>query len=152
MIKTRLYKKEKLCSAVAIEQLFSRDSHTDGALAYPLRAVWRLNPRRSSDAPLCFLVSVPKKRLRHAVDRVAMRRRVREAYRLNRHDIALPEGVRIDIAFIYVASGLKPYQSVESAVCRLLDAVAASMKTVDKTGGAATVSPSPSPDNEKRPD
>lgn len=81
-----------------------------------------------------------------------MRRRVREAYRLNRHDIALPEGVRIDIAFIYVASGLKPYQSVESAVCRLLDAVAASMKTVDKTGGEATVSPSPSPDNEKRPD
>lgn len=133
MIKTRLYKKEKLCSAVAIEQLFSRDSHTDGALAYPLRAVWRLNPRRSSDAPLCFLVSVPKKRLRHAVDRVAMRRRVREAYRLNRHDVGLPDGVRIDIAFIYVASGLKPYQSVESAVRRLLEAVAASVNTPART-------------------
>lgn len=142
MIKTRLYKKEKLCSAVAIEQLFSRDSHTDGALAYPLRAVWRLNPRRSSDAPLCFLVSVPKKRLRHAVDRVAMRRRVREAYRLNRHDVALPDGVRIDIAFIYVASGLKPYQSVESAVRRLLEAVATSVNTPAKTSESLSSSSS----------
>lgn len=148
MIKTRLYKKEKLCSAVAIEQLFSRDSHTDGALAYPLRAVWRLNPRRSSDAPLCFLVSVPKKRLRHAVDRVAMRRRVREAYRLNRHDVALPDGVRIDIAFIYVASGLKPYQSVESAVRRLLEAVAASVNTPAKISESL---PSSSSQDENRP-
>lgn len=122
-----LYKKEKLCSAVAIEQLFSRDSHTDGALAYPLRAVWCLNARRSSDSPVCFLVSIPKKRLRHAVDRVTMRRRVREAYRLNRKDFLLPDGVKIDIAFIYVASELKPYRSVESAVRRLLEAMCASV-------------------------
>ncbi len=129
----RLYKKEKLCSAVAIEQLFSRDSLADGALAYPLRAVWRFNPRRSSDAPLCFLVSIPKKRLRHAVDRVTMRRRVREAYRLNRHGVVLPDGARIDIAFIYVASGLKSYRSVESAMRRLLEAVAASINAPDDT-------------------
>ena len=147
MIKTRLYKKEKLCSAVAIEQLFSRDSHTDGALAYPLRAVWRLNTRRSSDAPLCFLVSIPKKRLRHAVDRVAMRRRVREAYRLNRHDVALPDGVRIDIAFIYVASRLKSYQNVENAVRRLLEAVAASVYTTAQT--SATLYSSSSQDENR---
>lgn len=81
----RLYKKEKLCSTVAIEQLFMRGGEgVQGALAYPLRAVWRKNPRRSSDAPVAFVVSIPKKRLRHAVDRVQMRRRVREAYRLAR--------------------------------------------------------------------
>ena len=124
MIKTRLYKKEKLCSAVAIEQLFSRDSHTDGALAYPLRAVWRLNPRRSSDAPLCFLVSVPKKRLRHAVDRVLMRRRTREAFRLLHHDHQPAEGRRIDVAFIYIANGTEPYARVARAMSRLLKAIA----------------------------
>ena len=63
----RLYKKEKLCSTVAIEQLFMRGGEgVQGALAYPLRAVWRKNPRRSSDAPVAFVVSIPKKRLRHA--------------------------------------------------------------------------------------
>lgn len=118
-----LYKKEKLCSAVAIEQLFSRDSHTDGALAYPLRAVWCLNARRSSDSPVCFLVSIPKKRLRHAVERVLMRRRVRESYRLLRNSFALPGGERVDVAFVYVADRVKSYRSVARAMERLLRAL-----------------------------
>ena len=112
----RLYKKEKLCSPVAIEQLFARGSGAQSALAYPLRAVWRPNPRRKSDASVAFVISVPKKRLRHAVDRVAMRRKVREAYRLARPMFPMPSGTRIDLAFVYVADKLKAYESVERAV------------------------------------
>ena len=117
-----------------------RGSDTTGALDYPLRAVWRPNPRRHSDAPVAFLISVPKKRLRHAVDRVAMRRRVREAYRLNRCNYPLPEGVRLDVAFVYVADRLKSYRSVERAMTRILGALAAHY--------AAENPASPSPDNE----
>jgi ribonuclease P protein component len=117
----RLYKKEKLCSVIAIGQLFDgsgADCHS--ALAYPLRMVWRENPRRSSDATIQFLISVPKKKLRHAVDRVQMRRRVREAFRLNRHSHPLESDRRVDVAFIYVAKTLEPYARVESAMHRLL--------------------------------
>lgn len=116
----RLYKKEKLCSTVAVEQLFMRGSDTTGALDYPLRAVWRPNPRRHSDAPVAFLISVPKKRLRHAVDRVAMRRRIREAYRLQRHLYPMPPGTRLDLAFVYVADRLMPYTAVHAAMGKLL--------------------------------
>lgn len=116
----RLYKKEKLCSTVAVEQLFMRGSDTTGALDYPLRAVWRPNPRRHSDAPVAFLISVPKKRLRHAVDRVAMRRRIREAYRLQRHLYPMPPGTRLDLAFVYVADRLMPYSAVHAAMGKLL--------------------------------
>ena len=116
----RLYKKEKLCSTVAVEQLFMRGSDTTGALDYPLRAVWRPNPRRHSDAPVAFLISVPKKRLRHAVDRVAMRRRIREAYRLPRHLYPMPPGTRFDLAFVYVADRLMPYTAVHAAMGKLL--------------------------------
>ena len=116
----RLYKKEKLCSTVAVEQLFMRGSDTTGALDYPLRAVWRPNPRRHSDAPVAFLISVPKKRLRHAVDRVAMRRRIREAYRLQRHLYPMPPGTRFDLAFVYVADRLMPYTAVHAAIGKLL--------------------------------
>ena len=123
----RLYKKEKLCSTVAVEQLFMRGSGAAGALDYPLRAVWRSNQRRRSDAPVAFLITVPKKRLRHAVDRVTMRRRIREAYRLNRHP-ALDEmngsDCRVDVAFIYVADRLMEYAAVERAMRRLLTAIA----------------------------
>ena len=119
----RLYKKEKLCSHTAIDSLFLPGAEgARRAIAFPLRAVWRLNEGRRADCPQ-FLIMVPKRRLRHAVDRVRMRRRIREAYRLNRH--LLPEGLRADIAFVYIASELRPYADVARAMARLLRAVAA---------------------------
>ena len=127
----RLYKKEKLCSQIAISQLFGPESRQPdnagqihSAIAYPLRCVWRENPRRSSDAPVQFLISVPKKRLRHAVDRVLMRRRPREAFRPLHHDHQPAEGRRIDVAFIYIANGTEPYARVARAMSRLLKAIA----------------------------
>ncbi len=119
----RLYKKEKLCSTAAIDILFGRGGvsiSNKSALAYPLRVVWRQNGFRRSDAPVQFLISVPKRRLRHAVDRVLMRRRIREAYRLARPEFPMPAGLRIDVAFIYVASEVVPYAAVERAMHRLL--------------------------------
>lgn len=126
----RLYKKEKLCSTVAIEQLFGHggfhSARPESALAFPIRAIWRNNPRRRSDSTVQFLISVPKKRLRHAVDRVTMRRRIREAYRLQRHLYPLPPGSRIDVVFLYVAGELTPYARIESSMRRLLGNISAS--------------------------
>ena len=95
-------------------------------LAYPLRAVWGIDdcstPVAATREKVQFLITVPKKRLRHAVDRVTMRRRVREAYRLNRHEsgAAAYEGAHLDIAFIYIADNLEPYSRVEKSVQRIL--------------------------------
>lgn len=124
-----LNKFDKLCSPTAIDMLFSRGatSHCEDeistAIAYPLRAVWRVNSHRNTGSPINFLISIPKKRLRHAVDRVKMRRRVREAYRLNRHNFETGENIYIDLAFIYIANDLKDYHSVERSVCRLLQKI-----------------------------
>ncbi len=100
--------------------LFAPGGAGGSALAFPLRAVWRSNPGRRCDAPLQMLISIPKKRLRHAVDRVLMRRRVREAFRLVQAEYPVPDGARVDMAFIYVSSRLEPYAAVERAVRRLL--------------------------------
>lgn len=119
-----LHKKQKLCSRQAVETLFDARGAEFSRLFYPLRAVARNNPGRSSDAPVAFLISVPKKRIRHAVERVLMRRRIREAFRLNHRNYALPEGVRIDLAFIYVADAPTSYAKAERAVCRIMQALA----------------------------
>ena len=55
-----------------------------------------------------------------------MRRRIREAYRLNRHDLKLPLDCRINLAFVYVGNGLAGYAAVEKAMLRLLADVAKS--------------------------
>lgn len=119
----RLYKKEKLCSAVAIEQLFGPGGADFARLVYPLRIVARRNPRRSSDADVAFMISVPKKRLRHAVDRVLMRRRIREAYRLHHREYTFEEGIRLDVGFVYVGNSTVPYSAVERSMIRLLEAL-----------------------------
>ena len=122
----RLYKKEKLCSEIAIDRLFSRSADTLSTICYPLRAVWRTDTERRSDSPIAFVISVPKKRLRHAVDRVSIRRRIREAFRLARHRFPLPAGTKIDVAFVFVADHLKPYDSIAAAVDSILAKIQAS--------------------------
>ncbi len=135
-MKHRLYKKEKLCGTLAVEALFARDAAERGvnsALAYPLRMVWLENTRRHNDVDIRFVITVPKRRLRHAVDRVTMRRRIREAFRLSRpidpiaaHRIVdaetgeVPKTRRLDVAFVYVANGLEPYSRIEHSMRRLL--------------------------------
>ena len=54
------------------------------------------------------------------MDRVTMRRRVREAYRLNRHQLTDALTDHIDLAFIYVADDLKDYAMIERAVNKIL--------------------------------
>lgn len=128
----RLYKKEKLCSTVAISALFGHAGGVSSMLAYPVKALWRPNPGRRSDSPIQFLISVPKRRLRHAVDRVTMRRRMREAYRL--HHQQYPMQGRTDLILVYVANSLLPYAKVEDAICRIL----AHLSTEQQTAHTAT--------------
>lgn len=128
----RLYKKQKLCSTLAIDTLFDKGAEVCSCLAFPLRAVWRQDPDRRCDAPLQFMISVPKKRLRHAVDRVTMRRRIREAFRLHHQQYPIADTDRIDLAFVYVDSALQPYRKVEKAMTKILAQVAASLQPCEQ--------------------
>lgn len=136
--KAKLYKREKLCSKQAIDSIFARDADVTGLrslLAFPLRTLWREVPLGQAAAPVPqFLISVPKKRLRHAVDRVRIRRLVREAWRLNR--ARLPAQGRIQIVMIYVAPGLLPYRKVERAVVKIMDTITSALAA----GGGERVS------------
>jgi ribonuclease P protein component len=116
-----LGKEHKLCAKVAVDRLFAISGNSHTAIAYPLRAVWAENDGRTRGNQVQFLITVPKKRIRHAVDRVAVRRRVREAYRLARPAMVNPTGsTPIDIAFIYIANAPEEYQRIDKAMRRLL--------------------------------
>lgn len=137
MTSLRLYKKEKLCSQKAIEKLFSPAGNADGGnsfiMAYPWRAVWCESHRDDTDRwkGARFLIAVPKKRLRHAVDRVTMRRRCREAYRLC-HRTILPDDANVDIAFIYVGQGLTDFTRTQRAVEKILNRIYRAIQPSDQ--------------------
>ena len=108
----RLYKYEKLCSRKLIDQMFA--ATTNSIKSYPIRLIYHVTDKQQSSAQ--FFISVPKKRLRHAVDRVLMRRRIREAYRLNRH-LVLPQikdaNKSVFIAFVFIGDAITSYSVIE---------------------------------------
>ena len=94
--------------------------------AFPLRAVYIQQERQDRQEPVKVLISVPKKRLHHAVDRNRVKRQVREAYRLQKQLLfeRIPQGLSIDIAFIWLSDQLCPTAVISNRVRSLLERIA----------------------------
>lgn len=110
-----------MVSLKLIEALFGGGC-SQSVAAFPLRAVYMLSERQPDDAPVQLLISVPKKRFKHAVDRNRVKRQVREAFRqhkdlLNR---ALPDTHRLLLAFIWLSDEHRPTKEVSQRVVGLM--------------------------------
>lgn len=104
---------------------------------FPFRVTWRtmneeeLQKNFRNNIPdgigrVQMMVSVPKKKRRHAVDRVQMRRRIREAYRLNRISLCkqIEDSLTIrtlSIGIVYIHNQNLPYSTIEEKVKVILE-------------------------------
>lgn len=75
-------KEERLCSRKHLDLLFKSGS---SFLLYPFRVSY-LFIDQPADVPAQVVINVPKKRYKRAVDRNLLKRRIREAYRLNKQN------------------------------------------------------------------
>ena len=120
-----LPKSERLSSLTAVRRLF-----TDGAsgFVYPFR--YMVLKTESTTPSVEVLFSVPKRNHKRANKRNTLKRRMREAYRLNNdtlHAVIKEHGMDVDIAFVYSTKDLLPYKTIEHAVRRILAEVAERM-------------------------
>ena len=111
-----LPKRERLCSFGALRRLFGEGK---GGFVYPLRYVVYIEGATDASAEVLF--STPKKFLKRANKRNVVRRRMREAYRLNK-EILLNSGkaFEADIALIYSSKEVLDYQIIENAIKKIL--------------------------------
>ena len=98
---------------------------------FPLRVVYL--PVEELEADASILISVSKRRFKRAVKRNRVKRQIREAYRVNKHELlnALAEKkCRLAIAFIYLSDQLTESSVIEervkTALARIVEKVTVS--------------------------
>lgn len=115
-------KAEHLCLRHEIDQLFKAGSHA--YVAYPLRVVYCVVEHREGPK-VKVLLSVSKRKLRHAVDRNRTKRQLREAYRKQKHTLiaALPKGMGIHLGIMWLNDNLSKSATIEKKMNTLLNRV-----------------------------
>jgi ribonuclease P protein component len=122
-------KDERLCSKKAFENLLKSGSST---FIFPLKIIWK-----KTEGPLPFpaqiAFSVPKKRFKKANKRNIVKRRLREAYRLNKHlfyQFLDEKEIRLQLLVVYVAPEVMTYHDIEKKFKSALDGI---MEAIQKT-------------------
>lgn len=114
----RFNKSEKLKSRKSIESLFRSGSTFSSP---PFRLLYR----RVEDfaVPVQMTVAIPRRSIRRAVDRNLLKRRTREAYRLQKQGLmerVSGKKTGYEILFLYQSGEIADYKSIRSAVRVLL--------------------------------
>jgi ribonuclease P protein component len=113
-------KEERLCNKKLIDELFHNGS---SFLCYPYRVSW-LAVEENAEFPVQVLIAVPKKRYKRAVDRNLVKRRIREAYRLNKqehlYNLLTAADKKIIFSVGYIGKEIEPYPVMEKKMLKLL--------------------------------
>ena len=127
-------KAERLCGRKSINNLFSKG---DGFFSYPFKAKVLKCPATDTEdvkSVSCnniqVLFSVPKSNFKRAVARNNIRRKAREAYRLNDFHTEFITCERLHIAFIFIAKKNEPYNIIRNGIKHILDEISKSYKPV----------------------
>ena len=116
-------KSERLSRKSVIERLYAEGR---SVAAFPLRAVYLPLEPEEGEPAASILIAVSKKRFRHAVDRNLVKRRLREAYRLNKHSFVeslQQNGRRMAVSILYLDKQHHSYNHLQARLKKLLQMI-----------------------------
>jgi len=110
---------ERLRTFGAIRRLFESG---EGGFVYPFRYLYFAEADVAPSVSVLF--SVPKRYHKRANRRNLLRRRTKEAYRLNKSLVCENHRATVDLALIYSAKEVVEYRKIEQALRKILRQVA----------------------------
>lgn len=116
-------KSERLSRKSVIERLYAEGR---SVAAFPLRAVYMPVEPEEGVPAASILIAVSKKRFRHAVDRNLVKRRLREAYRLNKHSFVeklQQKGCHMAVSILYLDKQHHSYRHLQARLVKLLQMI-----------------------------
>ncbi len=116
---TTLNRQQRLKSELQISQLLKAGN---SIIAYPLRICYLSNNQDTTS----ILVRVPKKLFKRAVKRNLLKRRIREAYRLNQDLLeskVAESGKHLHLAFTYIAADIMSFAVIQKSVIKAFNKI-----------------------------
>lgn len=113
-------KEERLCLKRRFELLLKEGK---SFFLYPFRVIYLENAFEHANFPVQVAFAVRKKQFRRAVQRNKIKRRCREAYRLNKHPLCerlIAGNKTLLILFVYSADGIMSFEEIERKMTGIL--------------------------------
>ena len=110
---------DKSLNGTDIQQIFT-DSDSTAAIECIGKSLIRLNPIKPEAA---VMVSVPKRLHKRANVRNLLKRRMREAYRLNKEplrELCTQHHIRLSIGLLYSSGEIADFHTIENAVRKII--------------------------------
>ncbi len=115
-----LPKKERLCGKTSISMLLAKGKFTS---VPGMRFIFRKETGNDVDR---IMVSVPKKLFKRAVKRNLLKRRIRESYRKQKHNLTIEGG--LDVLFTYNTKEIMTYEQIYTTVGQIIERINNSVK------------------------
>lgn len=110
-------KVEKLCSKIAIDDLFENGK---SKTQFPIKLIYKVSQFESL-FPVRAMFVVPKKKHKRANKRNTIKRKMREVYRLNKHQLYEHlSNNKLDIMFVCLSNEELDYATIEKSMKDLI--------------------------------
>jgi len=119
-MKFTLGEEERLKSNLSIQGLLKGGKAVS---SYPLKIYWDYSPDPHQKYPVRAAITVPKRKFKRAVDRNLMKRRIREAYRLNKnmlYETLDQRNQKIQLIILLLSDEFIPYNQLEKRMSEIL--------------------------------
>ncbi len=112
-------KNERLYHRKVINEVFANGN---SFLLFPFRIQYLFVDKNEEYANAQILISIPKKRIKRAVDRNLIKRRTKESFRLNKHLFIDEINTKksLAIAVVYIANDVLEYKKIDISFKKII--------------------------------